>query len=89
MFEEAGLTVVESYSTRNHVEALGTKMYDGSEGQRVWEEHVEKLTDFVHLEEERGEDAKETYLKIWEKNLGQDGKFRDGNSFCVVVEKKE
>lgn len=69
LFEEAGLSVEQSYRTRNFVEDNEPKVYDGSGGERVWEEQLEKSRDFVHLKEERKEEAKATFLELWERNL--------------------
>ena len=88
LFEEVGLTVEHSYRTRDYAEALETNVYDGSEGEKVWEQQMEKLKDFLHLEEDRREEAKQTFLKTWEKSLGPDCRFRDGRWLYVVVGKK-
>ena len=88
LFEEAGLNVEQSHRTRNYVEDLESKVYDGSEGERVWEQQLEKLRDLVHLKEERKEEAKAEFLELWEKHLGEEGKFRDGVWLYVVLGRK-
>ena len=81
-FEEAGLKVEKSFRTRSYLE---TTTYGESEGQRVWDQQIEKYGDFVHMEDEKREEARDVFLKLWEKNLGEDGKFRDGHWLYVVI----
>ena len=86
IFLDAGLKVEKGWTTKSYLEP---KLYDDCEKERVWDEQVEKYKDFVKLEEARQEEAKKAFFGLWEKNLGKDGKFRDGHWLHVVVGRKE
>ena len=85
LFEDAGLVVEKSWKTRNY---LIEKMYEAGEWETVWAAQVEKHKGLVGTGEGKREESKRKFKDAWDRNLNDQGSFRDGHWLYVVIGRK-